>query len=132
MCFRIFVVVQAGRRPLRPLDFSSAKLQNQSYMKVKHIVQFQLKEELTEEQRLPIMQAFKAGIEALPATIPTILEIRVGFNINPAEAWHICLESTFDTLEDVIAYGAHPAHQAVAGALKPHVRQRSCVDFCVE
>ena len=29
-------------------------------MKVKHIVQFQLKEELTEEQRLPIMQAFKA------------------------------------------------------------------------
>ena len=62
-------------------------------MKVKHIVQFQLKEELTEEQRLPIMQAFKAGIEALPATIPTIREIRVGFNINPAEAWHICLRA---------------------------------------
>ena len=60
-------------------------------MKVKHIVQFQLKEELTEEQRLPIMQAFKAGIDALPATIPTIRDIHVGFNINPAEAWHICL-----------------------------------------
>lgn len=96
---------------------------------VKHIVLFQLSRDLTAEERQHITQTFKEGIEALPAVIPSIRHIFVGGNVNPAESWDICLESTFDTLADVQAYGAHPAHQAVAGALKPHVTGRSCVDF---
>lgn len=96
---------------------------------VKHIVQFQLSRDLSVKERQHIAQTFKEGIEALPAVIPTIRHIYVGVNINPAESWDICLESSFDSLDDVRAYGAHPAHQAVAGALKPHATGRSCVDF---
>lgn len=96
---------------------------------IKHIVQFQLKKELPASDRQAAMEAFKSGIEKLPSTIPFIRKIQVGFNVNPSEQWDICLESHFDSLSDAIAYGQHPDHQAVAGALKPFVAQRSCVDF---
>lgn len=96
---------------------------------VKHIVIFRLKEELTFQEKEKAMLDFKSGIEALPAVIPSIRAIGVGLNINEDEACDICLDSSFDSLEEVRAYSAHPAHQAVAGALKPYVAVRSCVDF---
>lgn len=96
---------------------------------IKHIVLFQLKPELTLEQRQEVMLNFKAGIDALPAIIPEIRSIEVNFNSNPAEAWHICLESTFDSLEALDAYANHPDHKAVGAALRPHMQARSCVDY---
>lgn len=96
---------------------------------VKHIVIFRLKDGLTFQEKEKIMGDFKQGIEALPAVIPNIRAIGVGLNINADEACDICLDSTFDSLADVRSYSAHPAHVAVAGALKPYVASRSCVDF---
>ena len=40
-----------------------------------------------------------------------------------------CLDSEFDTLEDVKAYSAHPDHQAAAGLLKEYKQNRACVDY---
>ena len=77
------------------------------------------------------MTTFRNGIMALPTIISCIRNINVGFNINADEKWDICLDSTFDTLEDVRYYSAHPAHIAVAGELKPYLEGRSCVDFNV-
>ena len=70
---------------------------------VKHIVLFKLKETLSPAEKADIMNRFKAAIEALPATIPFIRDIHVGLNENPAEVWDICLDSSFDTLDDVKA-----------------------------
>lgn len=39
---------------------------------VKHIVLFKLKESLSTEEKQHVMNDFKAAIEALPATIPSI------------------------------------------------------------
>ena len=96
---------------------------------VKHIVLFQLKKDLTEEVRQEVMNNFKTAIEALPKEIKFIRQIHVGLNMNPAETWDICLESAFDSLEDVKAYSAHPAHIAAAGTIKDYKADRSCVDF---
>ncbi len=90
---------------------------------------FRLKDSLEEEVRRQAMEQFKQGIEALPATIPSIREVYVGFNINADEQCDICLNSAFSTLEEVKAYSAHPAHRAVAGALMPLVAVRTCVDY---
>lgn len=98
---------------------------------VKHIVLFQLKVELPAETRSKVATDFKVGIEKLPAVIPFIRQIEVGFNINSDETWYICLNATFDTLDDVRAYAVHPSHTAVAGALKPYLSGRSCVDYTV-
>ena len=96
---------------------------------VKHIVLFKLREELTQTEKEDIMHRFKAAIEALPASIPFIRHIFVGLNMNPDEQWDVCLDSEFDTLEDVKAYSAHPDHQAAAGLLKGYKQDRACVDY---
>ena len=96
---------------------------------VKHIVMFQLKETLSKEEKLDVMNRFKAAIEALPAKIDVIRKVFVGLNINEAEKWDICLESEFDTLDDVKFYAAHPYHVAAAGILKDAKKDRACVDY---
>ena len=96
---------------------------------VKHIVLFQLKNEVPDNEKLAVMQQFKAAIEALPEKISVIRKIEVGLNRNPSEAWHIALYSEFDSLEDVKFYATHPDHVA-AGKLLAEVKEnRSCVDY---
>ena len=99
---------------------------------VKHIVLFKLKESLSVAEKQDIMNRFKAAIEALPQTICFIRHIFVGLNMNPAEQWDICLDSTFDSLEDVKAYSVHPAHQAAAALLKDVKEARACTDYLVK
>lgn len=53
----------------------------------------------------------------------------MGLNINPDEQWDICLDSTFDSLDDVKAYAVHPDHVAAAGILKDAKDGRACVDY---
>ena len=96
---------------------------------VKHIVMFKLKETLSTEEKMDVMNRFKAAIEAFPATINVIRKVFLGLNINEAEAWDICLESEFDTLDDVKAYAVHPDHVAAAGILKDAKLDRACVDY---
>ena len=68
---------------------------------VKHIVLFKLKETLSQDEKMVYMKRFKEAIEALPAVIPFIKKVFVGFNINADEKWDICLESEFDTLDEL-------------------------------
>ena len=96
---------------------------------VKHIVMFKLKETLSMEEKLDVMNRFKSAIEAVPAKIDVIRKVFVGLNINEAEQWDICLESEFDSLEDVKLYAVHPDHVAAAGILKDAKLDRACVDY---
>ena len=52
---------------------------------VKHIVMFKLKDTLSKDEKLDVMNRFKAAIEALPAKIDVIRKVFVGLNINEAE-----------------------------------------------
>ena len=94
-----------------------------------HIVMFKFRDDVPQAIREAAQSAFKKGIEELPDSIPFIHSVHVGFNINPNEKWDICLTSTFDSLEDAKAYGAHPAHKAIALELMKHIGERACVDF---
>ena len=96
---------------------------------VKHIVMFKLKETLSAEEKLDVMNCFKVAIEALPAKIDVIRKVFVGLNMNESEKWDICLESEFDTLDDVKFYAVHPEHVAAAGILKDAKQDRACVDY---
>lgn len=96
---------------------------------VKHIVLFKLKENINEIQKKEAMETFRAKILALPKKISWIRHIEVDFNINPAEKWDICLNSDFDTIEEVKSYSIYPDHLAAAGGLKPNVEERACVDY---
>ena len=90
---------------------------------------FKFRDDVPTDLRETAQQAFKEGIEGLPTTIPFIRNVHVGFNINAAEKWDICLTSSFDNLDDVKAYSTHPAHKAIASELMKHIAERACVDF---
>lgn len=80
-------------------------------------------------QKLDVMYKFKEAIEALPAKISVIRKIEVGLNVNPDEAWHIALNSEFDSLEDVKTYAAHPDHVAAGKIIADAKESRACVDY---
>lgn len=96
---------------------------------VKHIVIFKLKEEISKEEKLDIMNRFKAAIESLPAKIPFIRKVEVGLNMNPSETWDMALYSEFDSLEDVKAYSVHPEHVAARKIIADAKENRACVDY---
>ena len=96
---------------------------------VKHIVLFKLKDNVSEAEKLVVMNKFNAAIEALPAKISVIRKIEVGLNINPDETWNIALNSEFDTLEDVKFYATHPDHVAAGKILAETKESRACVDY---
>ena len=96
---------------------------------IKHIVLFQLRQDISAETRSAVMHTFKQAIEALPHSIPCIRQIHVGFNVNPAEKWDVCLESTFDSMEDLDTYATHPEHVKVAQYIGKCKSARSAVDY---
>lgn len=96
---------------------------------VKHIVLFQLKDGIDPQVKQNVMEKFRSDILALPAKIPFIQHVEVGFCANPDEKYDIALYSEFSTLEEVNAYAVHPDHVAAASAIKPYVQSRACVDY---
>jgi hypothetical protein len=95
----------------------------------KHIVLFKLKDEVPQNEKMRLATKFKEAIESLPAKIPYIRKIEVGFNANPNESWHIALYSEFDTLEDVKLYAVHPEHRAAGKIIAEIKENRACVDY---
>jgi hypothetical protein len=96
---------------------------------IKHIVLFKLKDEVPQDEKMRLATKFKEAIENLPAKIPYIRNIEVGFNINPGENWNIALYSEFDTLEDVKLYAIHPEHLAAGKIIAQIKENRACVDY---
>ena len=96
---------------------------------IKHVVLFQLKDDVDAAEKQQVMEAFKAGILALPEKISCIRHIEVGFNANAKESYDVALYSEFDSLDDVKTYATHPAHVAAGSLLADAKESRSCVDF---
>ncbi len=96
---------------------------------VKHIVLFQLRDNLEPDERQKAMDSFRKGILALPDQIPFIKHIELEYCINPEEKYDVALYSEFDSLDDVKAYAVHPCHVAVASAFIPFVQSRACTDY---
>lgn len=99
---------------------------------VKHIVLFQFRADVDEQTRKEVRERFRNKILGLRAHLNIIRKVEVGFNLNPDEKWDICLNSAFDSLDDVRTYSRFPKHQEAANELKPYLNSRSCVDYTVE
>lgn len=96
---------------------------------IQHVVTFQFTG--TPRERLDIAKRFKDALIALPEQIECLKSIEVGINENPAEQWDLTLIARADTLDDVKAYSAHPAHVAAVEIIKDHKANRACVDYTV-
>ena len=97
---------------------------------VKHIILWQLKDELSQGQRLEVKAGIKEGLEGLLGKVPGLLEIKVqneGLDSSTAE---VMLYSVFENEAALKGYSKHPAHVDVANTkVRPFTKTRLCLDF---
>ncbi len=97
---------------------------------VKHIIIWNLKDELSESEKTERKQLIKKGLESLKGVIDGLLDIKVITDLLPSSTGDLMLDSTFESAEALKNYSSHPAHQAVANStVRPFTKSRSCVDF---
>lgn len=97
---------------------------------VKHIILWQLKSDLTEEEKVAVKAGIKEGLESLSGKIPGLLEIRVQTESLPSSNADVMLDSSFESEAALKGYSLHPAHVAVADAkVRPFTKVRICMDF---
>jgi hypothetical protein len=97
---------------------------------VKHIILWQLKDELTGEEKEQVKREIKAGLEGLKGQIPGLMEIQV--NIKPLASSNadLMLDSAFTDEAALKTYSTHPAHVAVADTkVRPYTKNRVCLDY---
>ena len=97
---------------------------------VKHMILWQLKDELSAEEKANIKKEIKSGLEALVGQVPGLLEVKVQIDCLPSSNADVLLDSTLESEEALKAYAVHPAHVAVADSkVRPFTKSRVCMDF---
>ena len=97
---------------------------------VKHIILWQLKDELTGAEKEAVKAGIKEGLEGLLGQIPGLLDIRVQTECLASSNVDVMLDSTFVDENALKVYASHPAHVKVAdNRVRPFTKTRSCIDF---
>ena len=97
---------------------------------VKHIILWQLKDELEGKRKDEVKKGIKEGLEGLQGVIPGLLDIKVYTDGLPSSNADVMLDSSFENEEALKAYAIHPAHVKVADEnVRPFTKTRSCLDF---
>lgn len=98
---------------------------------VKHVILWQLKDELTAEEKVTVKAEMKEALEGLAGKIPGLLEVKVYTEgLESSKNAEVMLDTTFTDEEALKGYAVHPDHVAVAdGKVRPFTKYRACLDF---
>ena len=97
---------------------------------VKHIILWQLKDELSADEKIKVKADIKAGLEGLAGQIPGLKEIKVQTEGLASSNADLMLDSSFEDEASLKGYAVHPSHVAVAdGAVRPFTKNRVCLDY---
>lgn len=97
---------------------------------VKHIILWQLKDELSDDEKIKVKSDIKAGLEGLAGQIPGLIDIKVQTEGLSSSNADLMLDSSFEDEASLKGYAVHPAHVAVAdGAVRPFTKSRVCLDY---
>lgn len=97
---------------------------------VKHIILWQLKDELSAEEKEAVKKGIKEGLEGLAGQVPGLTEIKVQTTCLASSNVEVMLDSTFEDEEALKGYAVHPAHVEVADTkVRPYTKSRACMDF---
>lgn len=96
---------------------------------VKHVILWQLKDELSEVEKVEVKKGIKDGLEALKGKIPGLLDIKVEIEPLASSNADVMLDSCFESEEALKGYAVHPEHVAVADhKVRPYTKVRVCMD----
>ena len=97
---------------------------------VKHVILWNLKDELVGEERENVKKGIKEGLEGLKGKIPGLLEIKVNIEPLASSNCDVMLDSSFEDETSLKGYAVHPEHVAVAdGKVRPYTKSRVCMDY---
>ena len=97
---------------------------------VKHVILWQLKDELTAEEKTIIKKEMKESLEGLVGKIPGLMEMKIQTEALASSNAEVMLDSTFEDETALKVYATHPEHVAVAdGKVRPFTKARFCLDF---
>ncbi len=97
---------------------------------VKHVILWQLKDELSAEEKASVKDGIKKNLEGLKGQVPTLVEVHVYTNGLPTSNADVMLDTTFEDAAGLAAYAEHPAHVAVANTyVRPYTKNRVCLDY---
>lgn len=93
-------------------------------MMVKHVILWQLKDELSDSEKTEVKNGIKAGLEALKGKIPGLIEIRVEINPLASSNADVMLDSMFENEEALKGYAVHPSMWQLPMAKYAHTRSQ--------
>ena len=97
---------------------------------VKPIILWQLKDELSAEEKKVIKAEMKEALEGLVGKIPGLLEVKVQTEGLASSNAEVMLDTSFTDEAALKVYATHPEHVAVAdGKVRPFTKTRLCLDF---
>lgn len=97
---------------------------------VKHIILWQLKDELSKEEKEKVKKEIKEGLEGLKGKVPGLLNINVIIDGLASSNADVMLDSTLESEEALKGYAVHPSHVEVADSkVRPYTKTRICLDF---
>lgn len=97
---------------------------------IAHIVAWKLKDCDGSGKKEEVGRKIKRMLENLKNSIPEIIKIECGLNINKSDsAYDISLYSLFDSIEKLQIYQNHPQHRQVAEFISRVVARRVVVDY---
>lgn len=97
---------------------------------VKHVILWQLKDELSPEQKTQIKTGIKSGLEGLQGKIEGLIEVHVNIDCLPSSNADVMLDTTFTDEAALKNYAVHPEHVKVADSkVRPYTKTRVCMDF---
>ena len=97
---------------------------------VKHIILWQLKDELTQNEKDDVKKGIKSGLESLKGNIPGLIDINVNIDCLSSSNADVMLDSSFEDEAALKGYSLNPKHVAIADSkVRPFTKNRVCMDF---
>ena len=96
---------------------------------VRHIIIWDLKDDLTNEQKKAAAEKIKHDLEALKGVIEGLIDIKVQSELLDTSNGDILLDSCFENEAALSYYADHPEHVKVKGFGGRVTKRRKCVDF---
>lgn len=97
---------------------------------IKHIILWQLKDELSPDEKAVVKLGIKEGLEGLKGQIEGLIDIKVNQKGLESSNADVMLDSTFESEEALKRYAKHEKHVNVADTkVRPYTKTRLCLDY---
>lgn len=96
---------------------------------VHHIVLWNFKEDLSEQEKKEAALEIKRRLEAVADTVEGVVSLEVVIGAMESSNKDIALISRFETEEALKAYQVSPAHVEAGGYIRTVTSGRSCFDY---